>query len=193
MSPNLASYRLLEHRSQYKPCHVCVPDLEGRLAAICVDDRYYSFFRTVADGSKALEVAAKLGRRGDETVITKTAKGYVLWVLEPDAYLDGAEAIAPQAETPAQPTQTSTPCKILDSKSQYRTCHIRVPDLQQRLAALWVDGKYYALFKVVPTVDKAMEITARFGRRGDETVIAKTKKGYSVWVLEPEAYPAPTL
>ncbi|HEY9805354.1 MAG TPA: hypothetical protein V6D04_02205, partial [Candidatus Obscuribacterales bacterium] len=65
-----------------------VPDLDHRLSAIAVEGQYYSFFRVVKDRSQALEVANRLARRGDQATITSTAKGEVVWVLEPEAELD---------------------------------------------------------------------------------------------------------
>ncbi|NJL36238.1 MAG: hypothetical protein HC899_05375 [Leptolyngbyaceae cyanobacterium SM1_4_3] len=80
------------------------------------------------------------------------------------------------------------PCSILTSRSQYRPCHIRVPDLEKPLAAIAFNGNYYSLFKVVEDVQQAKQIIVRLSHRGDSTIITKSLKGYGLWVLEPEGY-----
>lgn len=72
---------------EYCTCHICVPDSEGRLAAILFNQQYYSFFKSVKERIKALNVAIKLQEKGDNAAIVKTPKGYSIWVLEPTAYL----------------------------------------------------------------------------------------------------------
>lgn len=81
----VAPTKILESRIQYKSCRIRVPDLEQPVAAILVDREYYSFFKAVQEASKVLAIAAKLGNKGDSTAITKTASGYAIWVIEPDA------------------------------------------------------------------------------------------------------------
>lgn len=85
---NVATTKIIESRSRYRPCHIAVPDLEQPVAAILVDSEFYSFFKAVKDAEKVLAIAAKLGDSGDMTVITKTPKGYVIWVREPEGYSD---------------------------------------------------------------------------------------------------------
>ena len=81
----VAPTKILESRSQYQSCRVRVPDLELPVAAILVDREYYSFFKAAQEASKVLTIVAKLGNRGDSTAITKTASGYAIWVIEPEA------------------------------------------------------------------------------------------------------------
>ena len=81
----IAPTKILEFRSQYQSCRIRVPDLELPVAAILVDREYYSFFKAVQEASKVLAIVAKLGNRGDSTAITKTASGYAIWVMEPEA------------------------------------------------------------------------------------------------------------
>jgi len=151
--------------------------------AIRVDGKYFSLMKLVKDRQQALEIANRLANRGEETIITATVKGDAIWVLERDAYLD----------LPTQPASANTQtkslgaAKILESRSQYRPCHIRVPDLDHRLSAIAVEGQYYSFFKVVKDRAQALEVAARLARRGDQTTITSTVKGEVVWVLEPEA------
>lgn len=81
------SYKILVSTSQYKFCNIRVPDLKKELIAIDFENRYYSLFKTIDDVQQAVQIVKKLSHRGSEMVITKNAKGYGLWVFEPDAYL----------------------------------------------------------------------------------------------------------
>ncbi len=81
-------YKILVSDSQYKFCSIRVPDLENQLMAIAFESRYYSLFKTVDDVQQAVQIVKKLSHRGSEAVITKSTKGYGLWVFEPDATLD---------------------------------------------------------------------------------------------------------
>lgn len=90
----------------------------------------------------------------------------------------------------SQPNLTEpgpAPTKIIQSQTQYRTCQIRVPDLQQPVPAIRVDNEFYSFFKAVEEAEKAFEIVAKLGNGGDSTVITKTPKGYAIWVKEPLA------
>ncbi|MBD2070987.1 hypothetical protein H6F93_26300 [Leptolyngbya sp. FACHB-671] len=82
------SYNILTSRSQYRPCHIRVPDLDKPLAAIAFNGNYYSLFKVVEDVKQAKQLIIRLSHRGDATVITKSVKGYGLWVLEPEGYVD---------------------------------------------------------------------------------------------------------
>jgi hypothetical protein len=79
--------QILESRSQFRCCHICVPDQEERLPAIVVDSQYYSFFKTAPNQESAMKIALKLSQKGDTPVLTKTSKGYAIWILEPEASL----------------------------------------------------------------------------------------------------------
>lgn len=90
----------------------------------------------------------------------------------------------------ALPTGSVATTKIIESPSQYRNCHITVPDLEQPVAAILVDGEFYSFFKAVKEAEKVLAIAAKLGNSGDRTVITKTPKGYVIWVKEPEGYSA---
>lgn len=78
---------IIQSRSQYKPCHINVPDLERPVPAISFGQEYYSFFRAVPNAEKTFEIIAKLSKIGENTVITKVPKAYIIWVLEPQGSL----------------------------------------------------------------------------------------------------------
>jgi hypothetical protein len=175
--------KFLESRTQYRSCHICLPDDEQRMAAIFVDRKYYSLIKVCKDFRQAQTICARLLSNGHDALITKIAKGVAVWRFEPEAIVDPSRRRRPEGNSAKQaPT-----CKILTLTTQYQSCQIRVPDLDDRFQAILVDGKYYGLFKVVENRQQALEIAARLGRRGDDTVITKTGQGEIVWVLEPEA------
>lgn len=176
--------QVLESRTQYRSCHICLPGEDYRVAAVMVADKYYSLVRVVQDRSRALEVAKRLTSAGKAAVITRLAKGYAIWRLEPEAYVDSC----PRSPSQPAPQLTDRPaCKILESRSDYRACHISLPDSDQRLAAVLVDGNYYALLKVVTTQQQALILAARLQHKDVDAVITKAAQGYAVWFLEPNA------
>lgn len=184
-----SSIRFLKFRNQYHSCHIRVPDSERYLAAIFFDSSYYSFFKFEKDHNRASQVATKLNRRGDTSIITETPKGYAIWILEPEAKPSHLiQAVYRSTRKPQRSLQQKQPYNILTSRSEYRPCHIRVPDLDKPLAAIAFNGNYYSLFKVVEDVQQAKQLIIRLSHRGDATVITKSVKGYGLWVLEPEAY-----
>jgi hypothetical protein len=182
------SIKILRSRSQYRSCHIRVPDSEQCLAAICLDQSYYSFFKFEKDQNRASQVAGRLNHRGDVSIITETPKGYAIWILETEAKLAQSLRAKYSVTDPPERSPQQQSYSILTSRSQYRPCHIRVPDLEKPLAAIAFNGNYYSLFKVVEDVQQAKQIIAKLSHRGDSTVITKSLKGYGLWVLEPEGY-----
>lgn len=180
---------IMNDRKSYRSCHIQVPDSPQSLAAIDIQGTFYSFFRTEKDAQRALEVSTRLRHRGDTPIITKTPKGYAIWTLEPQA-----KPVASRRLNPALNTKALNPeapgseffYKILTSRQHYQPCHIQVPDLEQRLAAIQFEGKYYSLFKTVDDTQQVVQLIRRLSYRGDETVITKTSKGYAVWIFEPD-------
>jgi hypothetical protein len=81
---DLAASKILESQTLYQRCRIKVPHLERRLLAILFEGQYYSFFRAETTKEKVLEIIAKLSHRVQKTVITKTEKGYFIWVWEPE-------------------------------------------------------------------------------------------------------------
>ncbi|MGL5058987.1 MAG: hypothetical protein ACRC62_03310 [Microcoleus sp.] len=88
---------------------------------------------------------------------------------------------------PTSSARTIALTKILECRSQYQSCRIRVPDLEQPMAAILVDSEYYSFFKAVKEAEKVLAIVAKLGSSGDATAITKTASGYAIWVREPEA------
>lgn len=181
---------ILQTRDRYQCCHIRVPDLEDRIPAIRIDRDYYSLFRVEAEESRAAEIAQRLMQRGDATVLTKTPKGFAIWVLETE--VESVEAKLPQpraADSNRSRTRTlpGIPCKILTSSAEYQRCSIQVPDGDQAMPAIRVEALYYSFFRTVELSQQAILIVRKLGDRGDQTVITKAAKGYSIWVLEADA------
>ncbi|MEO1211476.1 MAG: hypothetical protein AAFX78_18340 [Cyanobacteria bacterium J06638_20] len=172
---------VLESRDRYRSCHVVLSDTGERLAAIQFDGNYYSFFRSVTEKQRALELSRKLQNRGDSVVITKTPKGFVLWVLETTATPAKSKAKA------SKKSKADTPYRLLTSPNDCQPCQITVPDLDKQLAAVRYNGKLYSLFKTVETLQQANQIIKRLSYQGDETIILQTTEGFSLLILEPDA------
>lgn len=78
---------ILRSERDYQSCKIQVPDLDKPLTGIQYQQRLYSLLRMVRDESTATELAEKLDRKGNHAVITISAYGYSVWVLEPDGQL----------------------------------------------------------------------------------------------------------
>ncbi len=170
---------------QYGVCQIQVPDIERPLAAIAIGEQYYSFFRSVQDGHRALSMMTRLSYCGDRTALKKTPKGYGIWVEEPDASPRSAQA-SPLGKGDVQ---IPAPAKMLISKNQYEELQIMAPDLDQPLEAIAHEQKYYSIFRVETDTERVITIITKTALRGDETVTFRTDTGYAICVIEPEATP----
>jgi hypothetical protein len=180
-------YRLLESRSQYESCHIRVPDIAERLPALLLDQKFYSFFRVVSDEQQLISMMTKLNRQAQESVVTRVAKGYGIWVLEPTAHIDAPRSSSVQASAEA------FPYRILESRNQFKPCHIRVPDVEQRLVAIRFDDKYYSFFAVTQDKSSILKTIAKTKLTVEQVVITTAAKGYIVWVLEPHVQLQPSV
>jgi hypothetical protein len=77
--------RIFLDKTDYRTCHLQVPDIEERIPGVAFGTKLYSFFKVVDDREKALDVMAKLFDSGDDAVITQNPKGFAVWVLESTA------------------------------------------------------------------------------------------------------------
>ncbi|HSM80519.1 MAG TPA: hypothetical protein VLS96_02480 [Nodosilinea sp.] len=104
--------------------------------------------------------------------------------MTPSPNLDslGALALAP---TPAMG------CKLLFDRDLYAPCHIRVPDIDHRLSAIYVDNQFYSFLKLMPDAQKALVVMLRLRKRDDSAALTLTPKGYALWAHEPGARYAP--
>jgi hypothetical protein len=200
--PHVLPIKVLESRAEYRPCHIVLSDSNERTAAIALAGEYYSFFRVEKSEARAQAICAKLMQRGHRPVITRVPKGLAVWTLEPNAQVAPPAATAGLSSRPSRPLLHSSasaplenaateaqvaPYRILVSPDQYKFCNVRVPDLDKRLMAICVEGLYYSLFKTLEDVQQAVQIVKKLNHRGSETIITKNARGYSLWVLEPDA------
>lgn len=104
--------------------------------------------------------------------------------------LSSAESIL--KEKIMQPTISSSnrdpQTNLFLSPGEFCTCHICVPDSNERMAAIMFNKQYYSFFKSVKDREKALSVVAKLQEKDNNAVIVKTPKGYTVWVLEPTAY-----
>lgn len=178
-----ASCIVLASRSQYAAGHVWIPDLAQPVAAIWMGDRFYSFFKIATSGANALHIVSKLGQRNEQAVLTKAVGGYAIWVLELEA--------SPTRTTRLRHLgrhKLSKPayCQLAPSTIN-RAIAIHVPDLDKLLNAVYLNNRYYSIFRIEDKAEKALELAAKITQRGDETAIVALQQGYAVCVWEPEA------
>lgn len=79
--------KLFLQKGEYQTCHICLNDTQEHVAAITVKRQFYSFFKTVRDREKALDILGKLYDSGSDAIITQAPKAYAIWILENDALL----------------------------------------------------------------------------------------------------------
>lgn len=78
---------MVTDKATYQTCRLQVPDVTKPLMALTHNDRYYSFFKQDIDAAKVLDMAAKLARRGDETLLVIEPSTFTLALLEPNGRL----------------------------------------------------------------------------------------------------------
>jgi hypothetical protein len=81
---NLNLSKILNSHQEYQTCRIKVPHSKQSLLAIFFDGEYYSFLRAEKTKEKVLEMLDKINHQVEKTVITNTAKGYVIWNFEPE-------------------------------------------------------------------------------------------------------------
>ncbi len=79
------------------------------------------------------------------------------------------------------------------SREQFSFCHIRVPDIPEKLSAIEHDGQYYSIFKPVDSAEESLEFAIRASISGHELVITEAGKRYILWIHEPKAVLAKSL
>ena len=75
---------LLTSDREYLPCQIQVPDLDKPLTGINYYGKLYSLLRIVRDEKQARELSQRLHKKGNRCLISSSAYGYSVWVLEPD-------------------------------------------------------------------------------------------------------------
>ncbi|NEP17210.1 MAG: hypothetical protein F6J97_09920 [Leptolyngbya sp. SIO4C1] len=181
-----ASCKLLSYRGQYTAYRIELPSVKKRVAAVKVDDGYFRIFRQVSDAAQALELVIKLAAYRDNLAISFHRQGYCLWIYEPEV----KSARSDQSSGPVRlPTYGPANCFIIRSERYYRICYIKVPDLPERLLAIYYGRQFYSLYKSGLDASAVLKTATKFVGRGDAVAIAPTKQGYALCLLEPEAIP----
>jgi hypothetical protein len=182
----LQPVKLLAQREDYRTCHIQIPGEAGRLPAIALDGKFYSFFRSLQDPAKALTVLLKLSALGNQAVLTPTHRGYAIWVNEPAA-VPSTPTGQPNSRY-LSPTYGPADCWIIgDHQPGYRTCSLKVPDLPDIVPGLANGQKLFSLYRLEPSPDSALQLGARLSQRGDELVILHGAEGYAICIYEPGA------
>ena len=163
-----APCKLLISRRQYRTCHIHVPDLEQHLSAIQTGQDFYSFYKVFADEQKLIHLMCKLGNRGDRMALTRSPKGYTLWVWEPDAEPLTMKSSNSFLDVPVY-------SKILPLQAEYFPCMVDVPRLNRQFLALSVDDHFYRFFKLENSFDGVLNVAGRLSRQGSETMIVTAR------------------
>lgn len=82
--PTSPPFEQLTSERDYSPCKIQVPDLDKPLTGIRYRSNLYSLLRIVRDEAHAINLAQRLHQKGNQALISSTAYGYSIWVLEPD-------------------------------------------------------------------------------------------------------------
>lgn len=174
--------KFLQSRDLYQPCHILVADTDHRLAAIYVDNQFYSFFKVINDPRKVMDVVMRLGKRDDKIAITMTKRGFAIWVHEP-----GARYAPPNREPnhAIQPVFGPKACLVVTQADAYESCQIQVPDMAKPLSAIRYRQRYYSVFKQEADAGKLIEIAAKLTQRGDDILIATMPNSFILALLEP--------
>lgn len=80
----------LDEVSQHT-CRIKVRGSQERLLALQLADKYYSFFRVRASLEQALTVVSTAEKRGETALVTPHARGYAVWIYQPEARLDSTD------------------------------------------------------------------------------------------------------
>lgn len=70
-----------------KRVHVHLPDTPTPTSAIFYNEQFYAYVKFFPNLQAAERAVERLTMRGNSVVLTRITKGFVLWVLEPEARL----------------------------------------------------------------------------------------------------------
>ena len=183
----LQSVKLLAQREDYNTCHIYLPEEPQRLAAVALDGKFYSFFRSLREPIKTVGLLLKLAARGQQVVTTPTKHGHALWIYEPDGSL--AKSTTRESARMLPPTFGPADCWIIsDRQPGYRICSLKVPDLPDDVVPGLANGqKFYSLYRRERHAGNTLKLATRLVQRGDEVVLLVGKAGYVICVYEPGA------
>lgn len=70
-----------------KKCHIYLPGVPEPMGAIIYSNQYYGYVKFFPNLESAQRATERLQAKGNSVILTRVAKGLVLWVLEPEARL----------------------------------------------------------------------------------------------------------
>jgi hypothetical protein len=70
-----------------KRCHIVLPDVPTPIGAILHEGKLYAYVKFFPNIEAAQRGAQRLIEKGNLVILTRVAKGLVLWVYEPEAKL----------------------------------------------------------------------------------------------------------
>lgn len=79
------AFEILDDEQAFQACQIKVPDLDKPLTGVTYKQRFYSLLRIVREETQATELAQRLVLKGNDVLITRSAYGRSVWVLEPEA------------------------------------------------------------------------------------------------------------
>jgi hypothetical protein len=88
-----ASAPLILEQKAVKRCHIYLPDTPKPVSAILYKGQFYSYVKFFPSSEAAQRAAERLILRGNPVILTRIAKGLVLWVLELEAQWPKAHSV----------------------------------------------------------------------------------------------------
>jgi hypothetical protein len=175
------AFPILTNRRRYHTCFLRLPGEDKPIAGIEVIGKYYSYARLCPTREKAFETTSRLLDKKRLSIITEAPKGFVVWMWEPQATITQLTA--------KESTLTKKGfCKLLKLEgSTVPTCEIQTADLDKPLTAIMVSGQFYALLKSVGNREEASDLGRRMSQRGAKILVTPRKRGFSLWIHEPNA------
>ncbi len=89
-------------------------------------------------------------------------------------------------QTDWQPAENLSEASVLDNHD-VQHCHITAPDLPKPMGAIAHAGKLYSYLRLFPTLEAAQRAAARSMTRGNQVLLTRVRKGFVLWILEPDA------
>ncbi|MEB3214241.1 MAG: hypothetical protein VKL39_23030 [Leptolyngbyaceae bacterium] len=196
---------VLSSREMYKSCHIETPDHPLAIAAITVNENFYSLLKVAKNETDAIEILERLEERGDRAAVTIIPKGYAIWVFEPSAmplqrhHASNLESSHPENSSHSgvlllsedHPPQTSEVShisyQILTSRRQYTVGKALIRGLDRPVPVVYFQQQCYSLFKTIQDIKQTAQVVKQISGRGKQVVITRKDQGYGIWVLENHA------
>lgn len=124
-----------------------------------------------------------------QILTSNTPQNAIATIFEPLNLSPTDHKIQSLQPAPESASDLAVISKILESRSLYQTCRIKVPYLERRLFAILFEGQYYSFFRTEKTKEKVLQLMTNLEDKLAQAVITETEKGYVIWKLELEVSP----